>query len=109
MTKMVRGPAVAQYIQNRSDMTALPGLADQSNMLMEKKDCESVGLYFDGMWKCNETDWELTATKVAGRNTILMRARVRIAELSSFAASAIFMDADAISKFDLLSRCTTRL
>jgi hypothetical protein len=31
---------------------------------------------------------------------ILIRARVRMAELSSFVALAIFMEADAISKFD---------
>jgi hypothetical protein len=47
--------------------------------------------------------------KVPGRNMILISARVRMAELSSFAALAIFVEADAISKLDRLSRWTTRL
>ena len=52
---------------------------------------------------------EPTATKVAGKKTILMKASVRMAELSSLAASAMSREAAAILRLDRLSRCTTRL
>jgi len=54
MTKMVRGAAVAQYIRNRPETTASPGLADQSNMLIEEKDFNCVRFSHDrlaiGIW-----------------------------------------------------------
>ena len=51
----------------------------------------------------------LTATKVPGRKTSVNIETVFIAELSRFAAAAIFLESSATEMFSLLSRCAIML